>query len=816
MKRVRFLISLIVICAFASFMTFLIYKFNCYPIGNDVYGHLFKVEKLYNSIKQGVYYPLYVKNWYSGLELFRYWPPLAYYFCCIFMFLFDNIYTAYLCFIGSTFVIGATGWLLFGYKENKLLLATIFGILYMMLPDNMRVLLTEGNMPRIFITALLPWFFFFLCEVLRYNNFRAMKYMVFTLILITFAHLMISAMVGLTVGVLVIIYALVYKEVKREFWILMHMASAYLITGIILVPGLIGGIVTQSSASSQRTSSEQWSELAIVSLNPTIRLHNTDSFYFGVSLFVIIILGLLVMHKETIPYLSTSLLIFIGTTMIVVPILSVLPVNQVFWMIRFVPMAECCFLIGLLYWKDIKPSVLIVLISLLLFDSIISLVYLPNNAYRTKDNRELMLEERYLLDEACDITVNQLAIMDLSNIGSYTSYIISKDDRDIQSLFGWAYQGAYTIEEIVQLNEAFEKGYYTYVLDRLEHYCCDTIVIKKDEVDNIDELFYKIESSSYNIIDENDYAILLHNEQKGPYGVIQKQENVCIGVGSEAISYLYPSFYKLRDNYLDNYTFDDLKDYKKIFLSGPYYKDKKYGEDLIYSLAESGVQIYVDMNNLQDDKSSGRNSFLGVVAQPITFTKTFPILEKENGSQFKLSPYVNEQNAITEWKTVYFTNLFDIDRVDVYKNNTTDYKELAYLGHSVNENITFIGFNLVYYCYVNKNAELYSFLDEIFDVDREYLVDKEYVPITTEIMGNTIVLSSNYDNVTTGIANLDSFTSIRNLGKETFVSLNKGITEINVVYAHFKEGLLVSIFGVFMSIFCFIKSSKYWRKVKVV
>ena len=119
-----------------------------------MYGHLFKVEKLYNSIKQGVYYPLYVKNWYSGLELFRYWPPLAYYFCCIFMFLFDNIYTAYLCFIGSTFVIGATGWLLFGYKENKLLLATIFGILYMMLPDNMRVLLTEDTVEVASFTSI--------------------------------------------------------------------------------------------------------------------------------------------------------------------------------------------------------------------------------------------------------------------------------------------------------------------------------------------------------------------------------------------------------------------------------------------------------------------------------------------------------------------------------------------------------------------------------------------------------------------------------------------------------------------------------------
>ena len=47
----------------------------------------------------------------------------------------------------------------------------------------------------------------------------------------------------------------------------------------------------------------------------------------------------------------------------------------------------------------------------------------------------------------------------------------------------------------------------------------------------------------------------------------------------------------------------------------------------------------------------------------------------------------------------------------------------------------------------------------------------------------------------TGIANLDSFVSVSELGDETFVMANEGITNIHTTYAYFKEGLICSILG---------------------
>ena len=58
----------------------------------------------------------------------------------------------------------------------------------------------------------------------------------------------------------------------------------------------------------------------------------------------------------------------------------------------------------------------------------------------------------------------------------------------------------------------------------------------------------------YTLVEENEYAYLFdYKDITGTYGLIPQYENVCIGNAAEYISYLYPSFYKLSDDYLDDY-----------------------------------------------------------------------------------------------------------------------------------------------------------------------------------------------------------------------------------------------------------------------
>lgn len=801
--------AILVLTVFAAVLTFIVYRTHSYPLGADIYGHLFKVKSLYENLLKGELYPIYTKNWYSGIELFRYWPPLAYYFCCIFMFITNgDIYLSYLLFIFFTFVIGGMGFLLFGKREKRYTLAVMLGIIFMIMPDNLRVLFSEGNMPRVFITALLPYFFFFMCEVVKYNNLKGLKWLYIITVLVVFSHIMISAMLGISSFLFLLLYGVCNNEYKKEFIALVHLFAGYLTAGILLVPGLIGGMVTQNSSASQATSGEMWSSKASASLNPYLRFINFGSFYLGISVFIIILLGVFILRRAIFPFFGSALIIFLGTTMIVLPIVSALPMSQAFWMIRFIPMAGCLFLIGIMYWRRLKKAFLILFLGLLIIDSGLSFgISQWDNDEIAK--REQLLEDRFFLKEACENTDNQLAIMDLSNIGSYPSYLITKG-YDVRYLFGWAYQGAFTVKEIVQLNEAYEYGYFAYVFDRLENYGCDSVVLKKDEIKHGQErLLSAIEESEYDIVKENDYAILLKLPVNHTYGIKQDIENVCIGTGSESISCLYPSFYKLRGDNLDDYTFDELKGYKKIFLSGPQYKDKAYSENLIQSLADSGVRIYIDMNNLVEDRGRGRNSFLGVVAQPIVFTSQFPVLEMKDGSKFKL-PSITDQYE--EWRTVYFTNIKDVRRYATYKKGER-LKHLAYLGDSPNENITYIGFNLVYYCYVTGNEELYNFLDEVFEEDRKAVPEKEIVEIDTIFSGDGVTIISPENNVRTSISNIDSFYSDKSLGRETFIVVNQGQTEVRAIYAHFWLALIVSIIGIWVYIITHKLTIKYWERL---
>ena len=86
-KGLSLIIGLCFIIGTAAIITYIVYINNSYPLGNDVYGHLYKIKILYEEINKGNWYPIYTPNWYSGIELFRYWPPASYYFYCIFMFI---------------------------------------------------------------------------------------------------------------------------------------------------------------------------------------------------------------------------------------------------------------------------------------------------------------------------------------------------------------------------------------------------------------------------------------------------------------------------------------------------------------------------------------------------------------------------------------------------------------------------------------------------------------------------------------------------------------------------------------------------------
>ncbi|MFI3177877.1 MAG: 6-pyruvoyl-tetrahydropterin synthase-related protein [Eubacteriales bacterium] len=812
--RVVFLVlSIVVGVGFAM----VLYINNAYPEGSDVYGHLYKINYLVEALRAGVWYPMYAPSWYNSIELFRYWPPFSYYVVAVVQIVLRlDIYNAFLVFAGLAYVINMYGWYKFAKDYSSYVSVFLIGTLYFFAPDNLRVFFSEGNIPRIFISALLPLVFYQVHGYLEMGKKRSLIYISLLLFVITTSHFMIAAMVGVSIFLYLLIHACATRQWSKHLIFLLFSINGYILAGILLVTGLTGGLVSQSSESSVSTISS-WAQEAYLSLNPFYRIGQLDVFYFGLGLFIVCVIGFISANRKTMPGFLAGLLIFFSTTTVVTPVIELLPLSQVFWMQRFIPMATCFIFMALIYWNKLRKSVLAIFVLLMVVDSIPSFGFVMEESSQPVEMRVETSAQEILLPDAIELTGNRLAIIDGSLFGSLPSYYLSKDgfENTTHYSFGWAFQGAKTVDNIVQINEAFDNGFYFYMFDRLLELGDDTVLVDKAQIPEESRSFfdYAAESVGYTLAIENDSVILLkYEEVTGQYGTLVSSDCIAIGRDSQYISYIYPQFIQGKSDLLDDYTYEELEGYSKIYLSAFDYEDKEMVEEMLDQLATNGTQIYIDMQNIPVDRLTGKNEFLGVYAQFIAFTETFPVFEKDDTSQFKL-PFNTDDYAV--WNTVYLSGLTTRLKTSFYDTQTN----LAYVGTNENENLIFIGFNPVFYYITTGHEDLLEFLNEVFDLEPNGLPERTIVPITITYDFDEVIIESDYDNVNTNLAFLDCFVPSQEIMEsDSLMIVSAGTTILTMQYPYFAMGLVVSciglvIYGILIFFFVIRKDKAVVEKV---
>ena len=167
------------------------------------------------------------------------------------------------------------------------------------------------------------------------------------------------------------------------------------------------------------------------------------------------------------------------------------------------------------------------------------------------------------------------------------------------------------------------------------------------------------------------------------------------------------------------------------------------------------MEFFIDMQHIPVNKLTGKTEFLGVYAQFIQFTERFPVMENKDGVQFKLD---FKAPGYEVWNTVYLSGAADRVREAYYDNVTS----LTYVARHENPNITFLGFNPVYYYHEDKIPELLTFINEIFEEEPGFICKSEIVPIEVTYEHDKITIHSDRDGVSTGIANLDCFMAAEN------------------------------------------------------
>lgn len=808
-KSTKLLLAIAVILLAGAALVIGLYVTNNFPYGVDIYGHLYRGNLLYEKIKEGDWYPLFSPYWYNGLQPFRYWGPVPYYLFAALEFLCNgNVMTTYLLFVGAVFCLGAFGWLLFGARVNRIGLSTVLGCMWFFFPDNFRVFFYEGNLSRVAVAIFLPYLFYFMWSYIEYKKKYCIYFIVLNMIFITLSHVMIAAMVGITAFLFTAIYSIIVKRYRESMEVIIGMLIGLLISGIWLYPALTGGLMSFDSSSNEEVL-EMLSYPLHYTINPFYRLiHGSDMYYFGLSVLLICLLGLLYAGKKTAAGYLVPLIILIGTTKVAAPIISKLPLGSLLWAMRFTPIVYAAFVLALLEWKHCRKLLMFIMCLVMIFDFLPTMNFTQYKAIRNKafthDEEEEFIKE-YSLDTVKENTTQRISVFDLSNYSSFLPYYFCIDDPKSYYTFGWSWQGANTASNIVMLNSALEGRYFYYLFDRSLEMGDDTILFSKAEIKgyNINKLTSIAKRFGYKCIKEGPNSVVYHMDVDGPFGVSTTYKGIAIGSSAREMTLRYPYFYHADRECLDEYTVEELSQYKKIYLSGFSYNNKQTAEEMLKTLAGMGVQIYIDMNRIPVDKRTNRYTFLDVSAQSIIFENKFPNLVY-NESMIRPIAFAEEYS---NWNTCYLTGLTKVTGSAWFNN-----RSLAFLGNNENENIVFLGFNLLFHGMTSGDDTILTFMDDIFGVNSTEVPKRELVPLEIEVSNDKLVITSPQDNVNTTIAYQDNFVSEKKVTcYNQLLYVNQGTTTLYYKYPYLKKGGLISIFG----LLCLgLLSKKIYRRKK--
>jgi uncharacterized membrane protein len=760
-----------------------------YGSGNDIWGHLFKTEVMYQGLQNGTSYPLYTPYWYNGIQLYRYWPPLSYYVLAGLRFLTQgDMQIAYYLYFALSAFLGGLPWIALGVRTRRPFLGLIIALLWFFMPDNIRVFLNEGNLPRMLAITLIPYLIFFLWLYLREKKSPALLGLILISALMVLAHVMIAAMSGIAVFVFLVFDSLRRREYICRLRVLLAMLSGIMLTGLWLIPALSGGLVSMN-ASSTAVVMQALAFRFADQLDPLARLADSGPFYFGLSVVILSLFGGVFAPKGGRAGYYFVLLLVIAITPAFIPILLQFPASELFWMIRFTTFAYAFFFFSMMEWQKLRRWACIFFVIVLCLDCIPSLSF---GRYAVDHSRTLAHE----LSTIKGITKQRTAIMDLSVFGSYPSWALCTGDDAVSYTYGWAWQGAETASNIVLLNTALEAENYLYLFDRSLEMGNDTVAIHAESVGkNLrteKDLISEAAMTGYRLVRKTDKMYIFHVDTPPEFGLITDYEGIAIGAFADTVPLYFPSFSVGTSDILDDYKIEDFEGYETVFLSGFDFQDQGTAEDLVRTLADRGIKVVIDVTHVPFDPVTQRMNFLDVYVSGISFVNRFPDMYYGD-EKILAGPFPEEY---TTWNTQY---LVEMDHIKGYADYSGE--RLIWAGYNEDPNILFLGFNLVFHAIDAEDYEIFKLLSSLLDVPYQKLPHRQLVPLDIEHSDNGMRIRSDYSGVNTTLAWQDIFETTSELGNENnLMVVRQGVTDIRFTYPLGKPGFRVSLAGLLASL----------------
>lgn len=792
-----------------------------YPAGSDTMYHIYRGDYVYNSIKDGNWYPLYDYMWYNGVELMRYWAPLAAYFMAFCEMLADgNMLIGYLIFVGIISVLGALSWLYIGIRMKRPVLGAFIGFIWFFMPNNLCALFVEGNLARSLSMIFLPLFIYEVSEYLKDRKVIRIPFVMISFILIALCHLGYAGMVALAVLVYCIVHMIEGYSKRAAADIVISILLSFMLIGVWLVASLNGGITSLDNSENMAN----FFQKIVYTLNPVDRI-TTDyaHFYFGLAAAILAVGGMFFGYKKSRAGFVTAIITLICTATAMYPVLKILPGSQYLWMLRFISIALCMILYSFLKWDTLKKPLIVFFCVLLVLDIVPSIPLITggldtisitkNGVSINTDNDSVwdrldMQQDNTLISKAQSITKQRIALLDDSSLGSMGAFLVSDWNNAIPAAYGAGREAANTSTNIVRINRALADGNYYYVFDRCRELGNDTVLVRLSSLEkygvSVKDMDMAAGASGYSVAGENAAYRLYHMDTYDNWGTISKYEVIGIGSGTPLISQSFPAVEETDSDNLNDYSYEQLSQYKQVILDGFTYDDKTAAEELVLRLSEAGVKVVIYADGIPQEKKTQSQEFLGVTCSDIVFKNGYPDMDTKLGV---LYPDLFPKGYAT-WQTVYVTGL-DNTWGSVMDNGL----KLDFYGTVKNDNIIVCGFNLAYYYGVSADKSVGRLLSDMMDITSAQLPERTNIELKVEHDVNGITITSDYDNVNTSLSYHDIFVSDEWLGKKNNLTyVRAGVTEITFKVPYLWQGLCVSVAGLILSVAWVVVLARFNKK----
>lgn len=211
-----------------------------YPSGKDTLGHLYQGDVLYRAVQNGDYWPAFDFLWYNGMEMMRYCAPVPVYLLAGCQYIGGSSMGGFLVFVMFVCFAGAVSWLYVGLKLERPYLGAFLGILWFFMPNNLRTLFYEGDLPKSLCIAILPLFAYWIYDYLKSGRWHLLPRISLCFTWFVLCHSGYAGMVLIAFTLFFMVNMVIYHQWRRQANACFAAVLGYLLAGFWLIPSLTG------------------------------------------------------------------------------------------------------------------------------------------------------------------------------------------------------------------------------------------------------------------------------------------------------------------------------------------------------------------------------------------------------------------------------------------------------------------------------------------------------------------------------------------------------------------------------------------------